>query len=103
MRFITPTDTVSYISITFLLAVFASQCNSLIQYFFKLIIFAGEKGSCYARDIGKINLKTLSSESSSGFFWKLSPVQRVEESAASTDCKLRVLQTQDFQIATYFC
>jgi hypothetical protein len=30
-------------------------------------------------------------------------VQRGEESAASTDCKLRVLQTQDFQIATSFC
>ncbi len=35
MRFITPTDTVSCISITFLLAVFASQCKSLIQYFLK--------------------------------------------------------------------
>jgi hypothetical protein len=35
MRFIIPTDIVSYISITFLMAVFASQCNSLIQYFLK--------------------------------------------------------------------
>jgi hypothetical protein len=35
MSVITPTDIMVYISITFLLTVFASQCNSLIQYFFK--------------------------------------------------------------------
>ena len=58
MSFITPTDILVYISITFLVAVFVSQCNSLIQHFFKLKIFAVEKGLCYAGDIRKINLKT---------------------------------------------
>jgi hypothetical protein len=58
MSFITPTDFLVYISIKFLHTVFASLCNSLIQYFLELIIFAIEKDLCYAGDIEKINLKT---------------------------------------------
>jgi hypothetical protein len=59
MNFITPTDILVYISITFLLTVFASQSNSLIQYFLRTNNIAVEKGLCYAGDIEKINLKHL--------------------------------------------
>jgi hypothetical protein len=31
------------------------------------------------------------------------PITEGEKRAASTDCKFGVLQTQHFQIATYFC
>jgi hypothetical protein len=78
----------SYISITFLLASFASQCNSLKQYFLRTNNIFRWKRFMVCRRHWKNKFKNIYNQSPLvDFFWKLSPVQRREESAASTDCK----------------